>query len=110
MRKVTALVVTTFLFLDVCAQHEIDSLRGLLTSAKQDTTRINLLNAIGATYAESKPDSTFKYSTYALVLSRKSNYKKGEITALLHLAGPSAFAGDFPGALEYVLGALKKSE
>ena len=52
----------------------------------EDTTRINLINRISAKYGASKPDSTLKYANDALTLSKKINYKKGEIEAIRHLA------------------------
>jgi tetratricopeptide (TPR) repeat protein len=110
MTKSIALIITTLLFTEAFGQRRIDSLQHLLLHSKEDTARINLMNQISLGYAESKPDSTFKYGTDALVLSRKENYRHGEINAMLNLAVPFTVAGDFPKALEYCLDALKKSE
>lgn len=103
MRKTICFVTIIFLVANLSAQQGIDSLRRLLINGKEDTTVINLMNRIASDYVESKPDSTLKYSTNALMLSKKSNYKKGEIEAIRNLAGAFLMAGDYSKALEYSL-------
>jgi tetratricopeptide (TPR) repeat protein len=110
MRKTTASIIGFFLFLNLTAQRGIDSLRHLLREAKEDTTRVNLLNKIASGYAESRPDSTLKYASDALKLSGQTKYKKGEIEAIRNLGGAFIMAGDYSKALEYAIDALKKSE
>jgi len=110
MRKVLSVVLITSLVLNLNAQRTIDSLQSLLAKAKEDTVRINLLNLIGANYREYRPDSNLKYSNEALILSRRANYREGEIRAMLNLATVFLMAGEYPSALETALEALKKSE
>jgi tetratricopeptide (TPR) repeat protein len=110
MRKTTASIIGLFLFIHLAAQQRIDSLRRLLTEAKEDTTRINLINKIAGGYAESKPDSILKYANDALALAKGTNYEKGEIEAMRNLGWGFLMAGDYSKALEYSLEALKKSE
>jgi tetratricopeptide (TPR) repeat protein len=110
MTKTITFVVVIFLLTNLSAQKGSDSLRQLLNRAQDDTSRIDVLNQLGAIYAESKPDSTLQYGNAALTLSKRIHYEKGEIEAIHNLAVAFLFAGDYPKALKYSLDALKKSE
>jgi len=110
MRTTICFVIGIFLLINLSAQKGIDSVRQLLAAARDDTTRINLVNRLAQNYSESKPDSTLKYANDALMLAKKINYKKGEIEAMRNLGWAFLMAGDYSKALEYSLEALKKSE
>src|SRR5262245_912696 len=110
MRKIIVVFISFAIFLNAGAQRDIDSLRGLLVKAKEDTVRINLMNRIGRAYGLTSPDSTLKYGADALAFARKINYSKGEIEGIRNISVAYSFAGDFSKGLEYALSALKKSE
>ena len=99
--------ISCFLHLQA-QQNKIDSLRGLLIAAKTDTAKVNLLNQIAGNFVESRPDSNLFYANQALELSRKINYNKGEIAALLHTSAGFTLSGNYSKALENALDALKK--
>ena len=110
MKKATAGVISLFLFLSLSAQQGVKNLQQLLINAKADTTRINLMNRIAGSYAESRPDLTFKYGHDALALSGKANYTIGKVEAIRNIGIAFLGTGDFSKALEYALDALKRSE
>ncbi|MEO8764659.1 MAG: tetratricopeptide repeat protein, partial [Ginsengibacter sp.] len=57
----------------------IDSLLSELPKAKEDTNKVNLLNALGyASLDINEYDAMFKYSDTALALSEKLNFKRGQ--------------------------------
>jgi tetratricopeptide (TPR) repeat protein len=110
MRKTICFVAVVLLCTGLFAQQNIDSLRRLLLHAKEDTTRIDLMNQIADNYVLSKPDSAYKYAADALILSRKVNDKTGEAEAIRNVGTALSFLNDFSRALEYLLDALKRSE
>jgi len=111
MKKVTCFsflfLVTLFLS---AQQNKNDSLHQLLFVAKEDTSKVKLLNQLSRNFIESKPDSNLFYGLQALELSRKINYNKGEIDALLNTCAGFTFSGNYSKALENALDALKESE
>jgi len=111
MKKVTCFLFLFLVTLFLSAQqNNNDSLRQLLFVAKEDTTKVNLLNQLSRNFNESKPDSNLFYGLQALELSRKINYNKGEIDALLNTCAGLTLKGNYSKALENGLDALKKSE
>ena len=60
---------------------KLDSLQALLPIAT-DTSRVNLLNALGRQFWMSQPDTARLYTRDALNESKKINYPKGEAEAL----------------------------
>jgi len=109
MRKCIGFITAIFLFANLFAQQRIDNLQRLLMQATKDTTRIDLLNRISANYVESRPDSTLRYANDALMLSKKTNYNKGEIDAMRNLGLALLMAGDYSKSLEFSLEALKSN-
>lgn len=111
MKKTIGCLSAILLTVQLGAQQAaIDSLHQLLTIAKKDTTRINLLNLIAARYRQSTPDSIMKYAHEALTMSSKINYVEGEVNAMRHQSAAFVLAGNFSRALEIALEALRKSE
>jgi len=111
MKKVSCFLFLFLVTLFLSAQqNKNDSLRQLLVVAKEDTSKVNLLNQLSRNFNESKPDSNLFYGLQALELSRKINYNEGEIDALLNTCAGFTLSGNYSKALENGLEALKKSE
>jgi tetratricopeptide (TPR) repeat protein len=111
MRKSIGIVLSILLFLRVTAQQNtIDSLHQLLATAKEDTTRVNLLNQVSRSFFNSKPDSALIYADRAKEFSQKIGYVKGEVRSLTLIGGVMIMTANFPKALEIGLEALTKSE
>jgi len=86
----------------------IDSLRMVLKTAKQDTSRINTLNDLSWKYLRRSDfalaDSLAKET---VILAKKLNFKKGQGTALNILGAICREQGNYPSALDYYLRSLK---
>lgn len=59
------------------SQSETDKLLRSISSAKQDTTKVNLYNDLAASLYRTSPDSTIMYGKQAADLAEKIDYKKG---------------------------------
>jgi len=75
----------------------VDSLKTLIASklAGADTTSINRLNNLAASYFDSNPDSTLYYGHKSVDLSRKINYKAGLANGLVQTGHANFFKGRF---------------
>ena len=62
-----------------------DSLNALIEYAKEDSARVNALNALSIHYWESRPDLTIRFAGQAKDLSDKIGYKKGTAYALKNM-------------------------
>ena len=74
------IAVCFLLFASISAnaqQHEIDSLKKLLTTKIFDTTRVSLLISYSKSLAHSSPDSAIIIATEAKLLAEKIDYKAG---------------------------------
>ncbi|MBD0377860.1 MAG: tetratricopeptide repeat protein [Flavisolibacter sp.] len=108
--KRTSLIIF-FVFTIVTAYSQFlfnnDSLKQLLLTAKEDTNRVNILNALGFSYQWAYPDSALLYVTPGLQLAGKLQYKKGEL-AMMHTMGEALTQkGQFAQALQWQLQALE---
>ena len=56
---------------------KIDSLRKVLVSAKNDTTRVNLMIEIGSNFYRTSPEEALNYSNQARDLAEKIDFKVG---------------------------------
>jgi len=90
--------------------HVIDSLKHLLQTEKQDSTRSNLFQKLSFEYAFTKPDSAMLLAHQGLELARKIKYDNGEVGGLGSIGIMYSVMGDDAKALEILLQALKKSE
>lgn len=108
--KTIACIIFIFLSsLDVAAQYEkIDSLKILLSQAKDDTTEIKYLNKTGSVYAEMKNDSALLFFKDALGISEKTGDTRNEIYSR-RLAAFYLYSvkSDYAAALELYLKNLK---
>jgi two-component system, NtrC family, sensor kinase len=87
-----------------------DSLKQLLATEKQDTSRVNLLFNLAVAYQLSKPDTALVIAQQGLSLARQTNFKPGEGRCLLVTANIFTITGNYPQALEIQLQALKLFE
>ena len=89
---------------------EIDSLKDQLRLAKNDTSRITILENLGVWYDRINSDSSLKYNLAALELARKGGYVNREARALAGLSGVLREQGKFAEALDVLYQALKMAE
>jgi two-component system NtrC family sensor kinase len=108
MKQLTIALVFLFCLSNGHAQKKgIDSLRKLAADAKQDTTKASLLNELGSRYVKLNPDSALLLSQQAMLLSRKSNFLKGEEKSFGNQASVFVATRNFPKALSSYLSSLK---
>ena len=87
-------------------QHHTDSLIIALSNAKDDTTRINILNLL-ADHQNIGNKGTMNYAQKALILSEKINYKIGIVSALYNISTLYRAQYNLVKALEYEQKCLK---
>jgi tetratricopeptide (TPR) repeat protein len=90
--------------------HTIDSLKHLLQTERQDSTRSILFQWLSFEYVYTKPDSAMLLARQGLELANKIDFEKGEISALGSIGNLYSVMGDDAKGLEILLQALKKSE
>ena len=111
MRKLAATLILFALFLSAHAQQkQIDSLKKLIPTAKDDTTKAILSRKLGNLYLYSKPDSAMLLYQQSLQLSQKANYLQGMAKALNGEGNVFTVTGNYPKALNAFLSALKTNE
>jgi len=111
MRKLTLLLILlSCSFSSVFAQLKTDSLRQLLATTIEDTTRVRLLGVMARNYLYSKPDTAMFLAEQGVKLSRKIHFQSGELFCLRITANVFANTGNYPKALELYLQALKIAE
>ena len=110
IRKHTILSVLFFIGCIFTQAQNIDSLKKVLTRAAEDTNKVNTYIALGRAYVWSYPDSALQFLMPALELSRKINYKSGEIRSLQYLGESLALKGNYSKALEMSLEAVELTE
>jgi two-component system NtrC family sensor kinase len=89
---------------------EADSLQKAYQKNKQDTTLVQYLNSRAiAIDLQRNPDSGLLHSRQALAISRRINYKKGEVASLATLADFLNEIGDLPGSLKVTFEVLPKA-
>nr|MBA3705395.1 tetratricopeptide repeat protein [Bacteroidota bacterium] len=64
-------------------QNKIDSLQKILLTAKEDTTKVNTLNALAMELRRDNTDTAIYFARKALTLSEKINFKPGTAEAYL---------------------------
>jgi serine phosphatase RsbU (regulator of sigma subunit)/DNA-binding CsgD family transcriptional regulator len=90
---------------------EIDSLLTELNQAKEDTTKVNILNNISYQfYFVGDFDTELKYAEDALNLAKKLKWKKGIAHALKNIGSAYDDKGNYIEALEYYTQSIKLFE
>ncbi len=91
-------------------QAAIDSLLQVLSKAKQDTNRVELLAQISFDYHLIDPAEGIRYGMQGLALAEKLDWKKGIANVNTTLGVDYMSVANFPKALEYFQVALKQGE
>ena len=111
MKKIYIICSLLLLLVKVNAQdNTIDSLTQLLSVAKEDTNKVQILFYLGSTYQWNKPDSALWYGLRARELSRQINYIDGELMITSVLSEALCTKGNYSKALEIDLEALQLAE
>lgn len=88
----------------------IDSLKNLLRSEKQDTSKCMLLVSLCWEYLYSKPDTALALAQQGLELAKRAKFTKGEAFCISDIGFVLCEKGNNAQALQLQLQALKKSE
>jgi len=88
----------------------LDSLKKLLFTRQNDTSKVLLLCRISNIYMWSSPDSALDYSVRGLKLAQEVNFEEGLIKVYHSIGEALAVKGNYAKALEIQLKALHLSE
>jgi len=88
-------------------QSKIDSLKNLLKTTIDDTTRIKTLNALAWKLKYNNPDTAIYYSKQALTLAKKAKWEKGIANSYRKLGVFNHLKGNYPLAIDHYNKALK---
>ena len=112
MKKLLLLLMLTYCgYCNIFAQDSTtDSLKQLIATTKEDTSRVLLMYQLGRSFANSKPDTALTILGQALELSRKIDFKKGQVINLFLTGNVIMNKGNYPRSLEILLHALKIAE
>src|ERR1700749_434513 len=111
MRKLAAALLLITVCLSASAQQKtMDSLKKLIATAKDDTSRVSAMRLLAPLYMYSKPDSALALANDMVRISKTAQYRKGEEGGLNQLGNVYLVTGNYPKALTYSLSALKINE
>src|SRR6266498_2767262 len=98
-----SLLLLILFCISISAQNkQIDSLRNVLTMAKEDTGKVNTLNLLGRQfYLVNSYDSSVAYANRAQLLAEKLNFTKGIANACRGIGNANTDQGNFKTALEF---------
>lgn len=103
-----------FLFSNIFAQKQgqekIDSLISKLKTAKEDTSKVNILNGLGREFRNNDPEKAITYSKEALSLARKNNYENGIGTACIVIGTALSNLGQYELARKNLMEGLLVSK
>ena len=88
--------------------HEIDSLKQLLATTNEDTTKV--LALAGLSFRTEIVDSSLRWDYQGLALARKIKFTRGEAVCLNQLGNDFWNSSNYPKALDYYLQSLKINE
>jgi signal transduction histidine kinase len=89
------------------AQDTLTTLRHKLSVAKDDTSRVNVMDEYCNYYKDIKPDSALLYGYKALALARKIKFREGEFETLVLLIFTQVHLGNESKALQLIFQAEK---
>ena len=84
-----------------------DSLLQVLKTAKEDSNKVHLLLSVGEFYENSQPETAKKYYNQSWQLSKKINYKPGEVKYASYYSAVMNMQGKFDSSLQINLSALQ---
>jgi serine phosphatase RsbU (regulator of sigma subunit)/Tfp pilus assembly protein PilF len=95
------LLLLLFSGTDALTQNEqVDSLRGILESPQEDTSRVNTLNAMADLLYRSNPDYAIEYGSKAKNLAEEISYSSGLAMAYKNIGLGYYIQGHYTGAIE----------
>jgi two-component system NtrC family sensor kinase len=109
MKKIFSVSLFLSFFWTTCAyaqQSDNDSLIMLLSKAKEDTTRVNLLSQLSWNYSFTDPDSTYLFAQEGHKLAQSIGYTKGEMHCKVDLSVFWWSLGDYATATKLLLQVL----
>ncbi|KAF0195467.1 MAG: family 3 adenylate cyclase [Bacteroidetes bacterium] len=98
---ITAMIASVFFCSGQTQTREADSLKSLLKSAKEDTTRVNSLIALSGTLLRSNSGEALRYANEAKTLADKLGFRKGQAYALKSIGMGYYFQGNYIETLLY---------
>jgi len=107
--SILAVILEVVAFAGLAQDSKIDSLKNLLTAAK-DTTEIRILNQLSESLRRKKPLDGISYGEQALAKAEKMAFKPGMVLALHNLGVAHGFNNDYPRALDYFLRSAELAE
>jgi tetratricopeptide (TPR) repeat protein len=110
--KITFTLLIVFLqssFL-VAQTTALDSIKKILYTEKQDTSRVLLMTQLSKRYLFNNPDTAQVISREGLALSKKIGFTRGEALSMNAIANTFTYMGNYPKALELHLAALQIAE
>ena len=102
MKKQTLLLLAFIVYqsFSFAQNTKIDSLQHLLKSAKEDTSKVNALNALSWEYLDKDNQKAFESSNQALALAQQLKFKKGEASAWSSLGGVYSDRDDYKASVK----------
>jgi class 3 adenylate cyclase/tetratricopeptide (TPR) repeat protein len=88
----------------------IDSLRTQLTSVKNDTNKVNILNKISEYIYKSDTNQGLRYAQEAYSLAKKLNWEKGVAVAIRHFGDVAWSKHNYNESIEYYFQAFSINE
>jgi tetratricopeptide (TPR) repeat protein len=111
MRKLCLLALCACSFPCISQTLNKDSLYQLLANSKEDTNRVNWLNALSRVYAYNyDADSTYYFASIGLDLARRLGDLQGQARSLSLMSSVMDDYGNYPEALKLQLKALEFAE
>lgn len=89
---------------------ETDSLKKVLTTAKDDKERVSVLENLSYAYLSTSPDTALQYALQGLQLAQDIDYPKGEAICTNAIGNVYFHTGDHAKALEMYLRYLQMKE
>jgi len=109
MRKIIV-VLYLFCLTDPAKAQWLDSMKNLLASAKDDTTKWDLLGRLATYYTFSKPDSAIIYTQEEISLAKRNKSDFFLAGALTAYGTIFQITGNYPQAIYFLLEGLKAAE
>ncbi|KFC18866.1 sensor histidine kinase [Chryseobacterium sp. FH1] len=111
MKNIFLLVAICYISKNYAQQKQgqdlVDSLLLELPKAKQDSSKVNLLNAIAGEYTNLYNEKGKKYAQQSTALSKKINFKSGEADSYEIIGKFYSMEPDFKRAIKYYNNAIK---
>jgi two-component system, NtrC family, sensor kinase len=105
---ILALIVSNYTYTQ--ESDDVIKLKKELKQANQKTSKVDIMIDLSLSYRFSNRDSSLLYAQKAISVSRKIDYKKGEMNALTRIGNIAISQGDIAKGLNNSLNALRIAE